>query len=162
MKGRPMEANAIRRGRTPASELALVEEVEVMAENPALDGYAMKPPTISEKPALSAMWDQVVGDGRAYKPQDVPLLTQMVYWMAVADEIMSQDEEEEPSPSRRLRNLAKASDYSLKLAEHFGATPMARARLGLTKAAAVSIGEDIRLKVIEAMDQMEAKGIKVL
>lgn len=162
MKGRPMEVDAIRRGRTPATELALIENAEVIEANPALDGYAVKPSSIAEKPALDAMWDQVVGDGRAYKPQDVPLLTQMVYWMAVADEIMHQDEEEEPSPTRRLRNLAKASDYSLKLAEHFGATPMARARLGLTKAAAVSIGEDIRLKVIEAMDQMEAKGIKVL
>lgn len=162
MKGRPMEAGAIRRGRTPASELALVEEVEVMAANPALEGYAEKPPEVADNPSLSAMWDQVVGDGRAYKPQDVPLLELMVWWMAYGVEVMFQDVEDEPSPSRRLRNLARATDYSLKLAEHFGATPMARARLGLTKAAAVSIGEDIRLKVIEAMDQMEAKGVKVL
>ena len=155
-----MKADAIRRGRTPASELALVEEVEVMAQNPALDGYAEKPGFVASRPGLSILWDEVVGDGRAYKPQDVPLLTQMVFWMAQAGELMKMSEDDpELDQSRLLRNLAKASDYSLKLAEHFGCTPMARARLGLTKAAAVSIGEDIRLKVIQAMDEIERSSL---
>lgn len=153
MKGRPTKRNAVRRGRTPATEIALVEDVEAMAANPALDGHAEKPELVGSREALSALWDEVVGDGRAYKPQDVPLLTQMVYWMALANDLMENEDEADPNPARRMRMLARASDYSLKLAEHFGCTPMARARLGLTEAAAVSIGEDIRLKVLSAMEE---------
>lgn len=156
MRGRPTEQNAVRRGRTPASELAMVEEVEVMAANPALDGYAEKPELVRSRDGLSRLWDEVVGDGRAFKPQDVPLLTQMVYWMATANALMEDERDADPNPARRLRTLSKATDYSLKLADHFGCTPMARARLGLTKAATASIGEDIRLKVLAAME--EARG----
>lgn len=156
----------MRDGRDPASELAIVE-AQPTTVSANLEGPAEKPPMVLASPNLSVRWDELIGDGSAYKPQDVPLLTQWVWWtelaiqlsrkmlseggeiQTLADQWRGGNQVEVETPT--LKQMQRATDMSLKLAEHFGGTPMARARLGLTRAATASIGEDIRLKVISAM-----------
>lgn len=166
MRGRKREPGAVRDGRDPATELARAEEVPVSV-SPNLDAPASKPADVGAVECMSAMWDQLVGDGSAYREQDVPLLTQWVYWTELARQIQGrmtledgrvatltdawQGDDLVQVESPYVRQLKTATDMSLKLAEHFGGTPMARARLGLTRAATASIGEDIRRKVISAM-----------
>ena len=166
MRGRKKEPGAVRDGRDPATELARVEALPATA--PAnLEGPALKPAHVAANPNLSRRWDELVGDGVAYKPQDVPLLTEWVFQTELAvqlsQKLMGEDGEvvtmveewrgenlvEVENPL--LRQLRNATDEALKLAEQFGGTPMARARLGLTQAVTANIGEDIRRKVLQAM-----------
>ena len=166
MRGRKKEPGAVRDGRDPATEIARVEAVPVTASS-NLEGPAVKPDWVASSPNLSQRWDELVGDGSAYKPQDVSMLFEWVFQTELAlqlsqllmgdnGEIVTMVEEwrgenlvqvENPL----LKQLNKATEMSLKLAEHFGGTPMARARLGLTQAVTANIGEDIRRKVLQAM-----------
>lgn len=166
MRGRKREPGAVRDGRTPASELARVEATPVVT-SPNLEGPAEKPEWVASVPNLSRRWDELVGDGSAYKPQDVALLFQWVFQTELAIQLAQRLTDEDGEivtmvdawrgqnlvsvENPLLRQLRNATDTSLKLAEHFGGTPMARARLGLTQAATASIGEDIRRKVLQAM-----------
>lgn len=172
MRGRKREPGAVRNGRSPAAELARVgaEPVEVASN---LDGPAVKPAWIEAEPKLSARWDELVGDGVAYKPQDVPLLSEWVFQTEMAIQLSQRILDEDGNVATMvdewrgdavvqvenplLHQLRSATDESLKLAEHFGGTPMARARLGLTRAATANIGEDIRRKVLQAMRESAMK-----
>lgn len=167
MRGRKREPGAVRDGRDPASELARVQAVPVSVQS-NLEGPAEKPEWVASVPNLSRRWDELVGDGSAYKPQDVALLFEWVFQTELAIQLSQRLTDPETGEIRTmveqwrgddlvsvenplLRQLKVATDTSLKLAEHFGGTPMARARLGLTQAATANIGEDIRRKVLQAM-----------
>lgn len=173
MRGRKPKADAVRRGRTAAGELARAERAEVVPD--VLGGVAEKPDLVREVPTLSRMWDALVGDGSAYVPQDVPLLTSWVFYTELASQLMERSigEDGETIDTIALaredgsvkvkegpyaRQLRDATSMAMKLAEHFGGTPMARARLGLTRAATASIGEDIQRKIIKAMERSAKKG----
>lgn len=166
MRGRKKEPGAVRDGRSPATELARVEATPVVTSS-NLEGPAEKPEWVASTPNLSRRWDELVGDGSAYKPQDVALLFDWVFYTELAIQL-SQEMLDEDGRVRTmveewrgdnlvsvenplLRQHKNAVDMALKLAEHFGGTPMARARLGLTQAVTANIGEDIRRKVIQAM-----------
>ena len=168
MRGRKREPGAVRDGRDPATELARVDAVPTeVASN--LEGPATKPDWVASTPSLSRRWDELVGNGLAYKPQDVALLFEWVFQTELAvqlsqrltgpdgqivtmvDEYRGDDLVQVENPL--LRQHKNAVDMALKLAEHFGGTPMARARLGLTQAVTANIGEDIRRKVMQALRQ---------
>ena len=178
MRGRKREPGAVRDGRTPATELARVEAVPTeVSDN--LRGPAEKPEWVASSPNLSRRWDELVGNGAAYKPQDVPLLFDWVFQTELAIQLSQQLTAEDGTirtmvdewrgenlvqvENPLLRQYNKAVEMSLKLAEHFGGTPMARARLGLTQAVTANIGEDIRRKVLQAMRErslMEGRDVQ--
>lgn len=173
MRGRKREPAAVRNGRDPSVELTRAVVV------PAQERAVVKPEIIAESVELSDTWDNLIGDGSAYEAQDVPLLEAWVFWAVTQRQIEARmynpkngaietslargmiDDNGDPEAivaSPLFRQLKQATEMNLKLAEHFGATPLARARLGLTRAATASIGDDIRLKVIAALEEHERRG----
>lgn len=158
MKGRKPQANAIRRGRTPADVLAVRAEPE--------DGLG-KPVEVESNPDLSALWDTVVGSGSAYRAQDGPILTQLVYWMDVARTcreamtaadgrtIVTIGEDGRTTPY--FAQMEKATSQILRLSDQLGCTPLARARIGITETAAQSMQVDIAQRIRALMDEREAR-----
>lgn len=164
-RGRKPDVLAVRRSGKPT-------EAKVVAVG---EGYAEKPEFVLQSPALSACWDELVGDGTAYAKQDTALLTQWVFWSELANQCMARllgrdgvtidslatalkGDSVMLVDSPYFRQFKQATDMVLKLADHFGGTPYARAKLGLTRAAEASLGEDIRRKVLKALDEHERRG----
>lgn len=140
----------------------------------------MKPRHVIESAVLSDIWDELVGDGSAYEAQDAPLLESWVFWTATKRQLEVQmlrgqdksvietcvvkgDAGDDGAPvgfttSPLFRQYKQATDMELKLADHFGASLLSRERLGLARAATASIGADIRLKVLKALEEHERRG----
>ena len=172
MRGRKKEPGAVRNGRDPATELTRAVVV------PAQQAPVVKPRHIARSPELSETWDELIGDGSAFEIQDTPLLESWVFWATTQRQLEAQmlnakdrstietcvevvDKDGNPAgfkTSPLFQQHKQATDMNLKLSEHFGASPLARARLGLTRAATASIGEDIRLKVLKALEEHERRG----
>ncbi|WP_307739798.1 P27 family phage terminase small subunit [uncultured Parolsenella sp.] len=154
-RGRKPDALAVRRGGSTA-DAAVAEPVGAVVAAPA-DGVA-KPPSVSASGSMSALWDQLVGTGRAFKPQDAPYLEQLVFDLETVrqcrDNLLDADGNVrvlvgrgEPledgtyldyRESPYLAVMDKAASRAMKLADALGLTPLARARLGLTQASAVA------------------------
>ena len=119
-----------------------------------------KPDEVAQSPDRSAIWDTVVGDGGAYLQQDVPALTQLVFWMDVARHIrqqLSPDGEEmllvleddmgHMRDNPLVRQLDKATSNVMRLSDQLGCTPLSRARIGITETATQSMQVDIAKKI---------------
>lgn len=159
MKGRKPQKNAIRRGRTPADVLEL-QAVPVAAS-------IAKPDEVIANPDLDALWDTVVGDGGGYQPQDVPILTQLVYWLDVARTcrermtgpdgrtLVTVNDTGRTSPY--FTQMEKATAQILRLSDQLGCTPLARARIGITETATQSMQVDIAARIRALMDEREGR-----
>lgn len=159
MKGRKPKKDAIRRGRTPADVL----ELQAVPVRAAVE----KPDEVLANPDLGALWNAVVGDGAGYLPQDVPILTQLVYWMDVARTcrermtgpdgrtLVTVDDTGRTSPY--FTQMEKATAQILRLSDHLGATPLARARIGIAETATQSMQVDIAAKIRALMDEREGR-----
>lgn len=155
MKGRKPQANAIRRG---GQEVQRVQAAIVD-----------KPISVMAVPNMSDMWDVIVGSGLAYKPEDAPMLEQLVFDLELArqcrdkciDELgniraMVGKGEPDPvtgeyldmAPNPYIKQMREAVSEAMKLADQLGCTPLARARLGLTQAA----GKALTLSIAEQVD----------
>lgn len=169
MKGRKPQKNAIRRGRTPSDVLEL-------AATPV--GRLQKPDEVLANPDLDVLWDQVVGDGVGYQPQDVPVLTQLVYWMDVAQtcrqamtapdgrRLVTVIATGKPGPDGTYRDgkanpyfaqMERATNMILRLSDQLGCTPLARARIGIAETATQSMQVDIAAKIRALMDEREGR-----
>ena len=137
MKGRKPQKNAIRRGRTPA------DVMELRAE-PA--GALAKPDEVIANPDLDALWDTVVASGAGFAPADVPILTQLVYTV-----------NDTGRTSPYFTQMEKATAQILRLSDHLGATPLARARIGIAETATQSMQVDIAAKIRALMDEREGR-----
>jgi phage terminase small subunit len=121
---------------------------------------------------LSKYWRQVVGDGRAYTEQDIPTITAYVTTLDMQDQLKAMlytkdgnlktcqgfgDEDEDGfmavKESPYFNQYQKAVTLSLKLAQELGATPLSRARLGVTRATEQSMQADVAHKIRELMRQ---------
>lgn len=162
MNGRKPDANAIRRMKDGAN----------ISQARVVDGTALaKPESVSSVPNLSELWDLFAGTGIAYRPEDAPLIEQMVFDLEIArqcremclDEmgnirvVVGVGEPDEDGvyhaskPNPYIKQMREATAEAMKIADQLGCTPLARARLGLTQAAgkavAVSIAEQVRAAV---------------
>lgn len=170
MKGRKPQKNAIRRGRTPADVLEL-QAVPVAAS-------IAKPDEVIANPDLDALWDTVVGDGAGYLPQDVPILTQLVYWLDVARTCRAamtapdgrtlmtvigvgpkgpDGKHRDYRPNPYFSQMEKATAQILRLSDQLGCTPLARARIGITETATQSMQVDIAARIRALMDEREGR-----
>ena len=159
MRGRKPQANAIRRGGAQPGAIPVVA-------TPVEHGVT-KPDEVIANPDLDALWDTVVGDGAGYLPQDVPILTQLVYWMDVARTcrermtgpdgrtLVTVDDTGRTIPY--FTQMEKATAQILRLSDHLGATPLARARIGVTEAATQSMQVDIAARIRALMDEREGR-----
>ena len=159
MKGRKPQKDAIRRGRTPADVLEL-QAVPVLAA-------VETPDEVLANPDLDALWETVVGDGAGYLPNDVPILTQLVYWLDVARTcrermtgpdgrtLVTVDDTGGTSPY--FTQMEKATSQILRLSDQLGATPLARARIGIAETATQSMQVDIAAKIRALMDEREGR-----
>lgn len=159
MKGRKPKKDAIRRGRTPADVL----ELQAVPVRAAVE----KPDEVLANPDLDALWDTVVGDGAGFAPADVPILTQLVYWLDVARTcrermtgpdgrtLVTMDDTGRTSPY--FTQMEKATAQILRLSDHLGATPLARARIGIAETATQSMQVDIAAKIRALMDEREGR-----
>lgn len=154
--------------RRPDALAARRERDHVDVKAVVMGGGCSKPKEISENPGMSEIWDATVGDGAAYKEEDSPLLTQLVYDFFMIDEchrnLIGEDGrpqlfltvEDEDGFQRKIQNpyrkeLKDLTQEALKLASEFGLTPMARARLGLTTASANAVNVSIADQIRKAM-----------
>ena len=162
MKGRKPKQDAIRRGRQPFEELTPVQTSK---------HDLVKPEHILANPRLNQYWEIAVGDGHAYDEQDLPIILNYITYMDLADQLRDQlfdengaiqtimgygplDEEGmggKVVESPYFKQYEKAVNMCLKLAQELGTTPMARARLGVTRAAEQSMNVDIGMKIREMM-----------
>ena len=144
MKGRKPQAKAIRRKEGPQAVKAEIIE-------PARQGVA-KPAEIAANPDLSATWDTIVGDGIAYKEQDVPILVQLVYWHDVArtcrERMTGPDGRHKRSaPNPYFKQMSDATAQIIRLSDQLGCTPLARARIGIAETATASMQVDIAQRI---------------
>lgn len=168
MRGRKKGLVSIRDGRDPATELT--KQIVVEAQTDLLG----KPIEIKNNPRLNGLWDSMIGDGRAFQPQDIPILANWMQWVDLAIQLRMRMTKEDGTlettvmrkrgeeyvevDSPLFKQYIKATEMSTRLSEQLGGTPIARARLGLTRAATASIGDDIRSKVIQALEQRALEG----
>lgn len=163
MRGAKPKAGAQRRGGANDKVLAKVVEPVVTvvdAETLGVDAVPM-PKSISESPARTELWRQVVGDGSAYKPEDAPLIALFVTWMDTAEQITHAMTNEQGGvlitvdgkPGPFLRQLDLATKNVLKLADQLGCNPLARARLGLTEAASMNLSLNINDRINRAIER---------
>lgn len=169
MRGRKPDENAVRRGTSPAREYAKVRLARAETP-PQFQGPARKPALVEASDELSYIWDEMIGDGSAYVRADEPLLEEWVYYTAMVRQIMAHmlgkdgnsigtmlelGDPDAPKlkPSPYFRQLRDATETVLRIAEHFGGTPMARARIGLTQAASRAVADDVRSAVVRAVER---------
>lgn len=171
MRGRKAEAGAARRVKDKA-DLAKATKVEasiVAAEGPE------KPLAVAQNDNLSALWDLYAGTGVTYRPEDAPIIEQMVFELETARQCRQNCMDEngvvhavvgrgEPDPVTGMypdsvvnpwyKAMGEAQNRALKLADQLGCTPLARARLGLTQAAGAAVAVSIAEQVRAAVDRM--------
>lgn len=164
-RGRKPDAKAIRR----AKDGAAVSQAAVVERSAAIS----KPLSVEMVPGLSALWDTFVGTGIAYKPEDAPLLEQLVFDLELARQCREKciddngniipmvgvgepDENGvylESKPNPYIKQMREAVSEAMKIADQMGCTPLARARLGLTQAA----GKAMSLSVADMIDSALAR-----
>lgn len=162
MRGRKPKAGAIRRGGAESVAATVV---------PAAQTGPEKPDEVAASPTQSALWDLMVGSGRGFAPEDAPALADMVFWMAVSRDLRMRmegpdgalrtmvpagegpDGEAMWQPNPMLRELQRSTTMVLKLSDQLGCTPLARARIGLTRASGASVGLTIAEQVAAAMER---------
>lgn len=159
-RGRKPDAKAIRRtkDRATISQAVTVDR----------DSSIEKPASVEAVPGLSSLWDTFVGTGIAYRPEDAPLLEQLVFDLELARQCRSKcidangnviplvgvgepDEDGvylESKPNPYIKQMREAIAEAMKIADQMGCTPLARARLGLTQAA----GKAMTLSVADMID----------
>lgn len=161
MKGRKPDALAVRRGDPRG-----VAQVGLSA----LD----KPISVMAVPNMSDLWDLFAGSGLAYKPEDAPMLEQLVFDLELARQCRDKCIDETGSiramvgcgdpdpdtgeyldmrPNPYLKQMREAVAEAMKIADQLGCTPLARARLGLTQAA----GQAVTLSIAEQIDAAMAR-----
>jgi hypothetical protein len=129
-----------------------------------------KPATVSSNEKLSAIWDSVIGTGMAFRRQDAPLLEQFVFNMALAEDCRAHLFKEDGTPllfttgydengnevyidNPYYKKMREISADTLRLANELGMTPVARARLGLTKASTNAVNLSIAETIYKAMER---------
>ena len=146
-RGRKPDALAVRRGASTSDAAA-----------PAPSGGVEKPPAVLAHAPMSALWDQLVGTGRAFQPQDAPYIEQLVFSLETARQCRANLMDEngnvqvlvgkgEPDEDGRYRDyvenpwlsaLERVGQLERLGRCALGLTPLARARLGLTQATAIA------------------------
>lgn len=164
MKGRKPVAGAQRRGGADDTCLAKVSsDVPTVSSDAVLVESMQAPPSISTSERRMELWNQIVGDGSAYREQDTALLSSFVVWMDTAEQIQYAMTNEQGGvllmvdgkPSPYLRQLDLATKNILKIADQLGCTPLARARLGLTEAARNNMNITIAERVKRAVERVQ-------
>lgn len=158
---RKPDSRAVRRARDHA-EIAQTSRAEIVERG------ISKPPMVAASDNLSELWDLFVGSGIAYKPEDAPLIEQMVFDLELARQCRERCVDEsgriiaivgcgEPDengvyadskPNPWLKQMREATAEAMRIADQMGCTPLARARLGLTQAA----GAAVTLSIGDAID----------
>lgn len=166
-RGRKPDAKAIRRMKDKA-EIVPATVVDSV-------GTIQKPLSVESVPGLSELWDTFVGTGIAYKPEDAPMLEQLVFDLELArqcrakcvDEngnIISMVGKGEPledgtfldmEPNPYIKQMREAMAEAMKIADQMGCTPLARARLGLTQAAGAAVTISIADQIDVAIGRMK-------
>lgn len=161
MRGRKPKALAQRRER---------DHVDVTAAVMEGTGHVEKPVSVASVPRLSRIWDETLGTGMAFRPEDAPLLEQFVFDLALVEECRANmiDGDGNPTPLLKaedqygnvqmvdnpyFKKMREVSNDTLRLANDLGLTPVARARLGLTQASANAVNLSIQETILRAMEK---------
>lgn len=177
MRGRKPDTNAARRAKDKV-DLAAATKIAapVISEASIIEPTGpVKPPEIAANENLSALWDLYAGDSLSYRPEDGPIIAQMVFELETARQCRQNCMDDygvihavvgrgEPDPVTGMypdsvvnpwyKAMGEAQQRALKLADQLGATPLARARLGLTQAAGAAVAVSIADQVKAAVDRM--------
>lgn len=164
MRGRKPQSGAQRRGGANDRAIQPARAAGERAYIIPSDGIPM-PPSVANYPHRVAMWNNLCGDGSAFRPEDAPLIASFVVWMDTAEQIQSAMTNEEggvallvdAKPSYLIRQLDLATKNILKLSDQLGCTPLARARLGLAEAATNNINVSIADRIDRAMERKKGR-----
>lgn len=163
-------------GRMPnaLAENRAKDHVDLTAVVVGQGARAQMTPRICASPDLQELWLMTVGDGTDYTAAQAPIIEQYVLNLAMIEEctrhlvdengkvhLFAEDEDgniifKENPYSKRYDKLMQTN---FKLATELGLTPMARARLGLTKANTNAINISIADVVRKAMAESEGADV---
>lgn len=150
-RGRKHNALAQRRER---------DHVDVAAT--VLDGamHLDKPVSVASVPRLSRIWDETLGTGMAFRPEDAPLLEQFVFDLALVEECRANMVDQDGNPSPLLRaedehgNVRMVDNpYYKKMREVSNDTLKLANDLGLTQASANAVQLSIQETILRAMER---------
>lgn len=174
MRGRKPKHDAVRRGNAPKQQGITPVNAQIMSAEPM---GIEKPESVAANPTMSQCWDLIVGEGRQYKPSDVPQLEQLCYWYAVHQQCVTNTvsadgrvltkvgkvgEDGRPDPASfhvnpDIRTAQMAAANYRALAAELGVSPLARQRMGLMEAVTHSTQADLVMKTERYFEQMKGK-----
>lgn len=150
-QGRKPKADAIRRMHTSA----------VIVEHAPL---AM-PEEVASNELMRECWEWTVGGASHFTEADVPMLSLLVQWWAVARQCSANlasadggvgtkiDTMMGPRQDPDVRTLQLATNQIRQLSSELGVGPLARTRMGLMKMATASMAADLPAKVFKMLDE---------
>ena len=150
--GRKPKADAIRR-MAPHSQAIVIEASTVPM-----------PAEIADNELMRECWEWTVSGASHLTEQDVPMLSLLVQWWAVARQCSANisaaggvtTKVETPMGARQdpdIRTLQLATNQIRQLSDSLGVGPLARTRMGLMKVATATMAADLPAKVFRMLDE---------
>lgn len=131
-----------------------------------VDPHALQmPDDISGNELMRECWEWTVSSSTQFTQADVPMITLLVQWWAVARQctenlaganggVVTQiDTPMGPRQDPDIRTLQLATNQVRQLSAELGIGPLARTRMGLMKVATASMAADLPQKVFKMLDE---------
>jgi phage terminase small subunit len=123
------------------------------------------PAEVASNDLMRECWEWTVGGASHFTDADVPMLTLLVHWWAVARQcsanlaaesggvVTQVDTPMGPRQDPDIRTLQLATNQVRQLSSELGVGPLARTRMGLMKIATASMAADLPAKVFKMLDE---------
>jgi len=151
------------RGRKPKSD-AIARAHQAKAATAYVESAGLSiPDQVLANPLMLECWEWTVGNG-SFTEADIPQLTMLAYWWAVARQCMANldtgagvatqvETINGPRQDPDIRTLQLATNQMRQLSSELGVSPLARQRMGLMKAATMTLAADLPARVFRMLDE---------
>jgi phage terminase small subunit len=122
------------------------------------------PPEVADSELMRECWEWTVDGASHFTEADIPMLTLLVHWWAVARQcsanlgsasggvVTKVDTPMGPRQDPDIRTLQLATNQVRQLSSELGVGPLARTRMGLMKIATASMAADLPDKIFRMLD----------
>jgi len=130
---------------------------------PALPSLPV-PDVVTRNELMLECWDWATGGASHFTPADIPQLTSLAYWWAVERQCMANLEDvgggivttvetvRGPAVVPDIRTMQLATNQIRQICAELGISPLARTRMGLMQAQAVTLAADLPERVFKMLD----------
>jgi hypothetical protein len=148
-------------GRKPKTEAIRRNHAITIADHAPL----AIPSEVASNELMLECWDWTTAGTSHFTEADVPMLTLLAQWWAVARQCSANLASESggvitqvqtPMGARQdpdIRTLQLATNQIRQLSSELGVGPLARTRMGLMKVATASMAADLPAKIFKALDE---------